>query len=191
LLYCSTYDIIERLQEAHAQVKPFTYVDDIIVENVDDTPEKVVDKQQEACHMLCQWTRDNKQSIQGEKSQWIMITRVHINRENFSLTFDGEPVPHVEVIICLGVAIDKLITMAKHLDRLREKGAKGLTTLRYAAGQKVTQRSLIALMRATVQSKLQYGLHLASATAVTAQRKLEQVQNESMRIVTGAAKPTS
>jgi hypothetical protein len=42
-----------------------------------------------------------------------------------------------------------------------------------------------------VQSKLQYGLHLASATAVTAQQKLEQVQNEVMRIVTGAAKPTS
>jgi hypothetical protein len=91
----------------------------------------------------------------------------------------------MEVIICLGVAIDKLLTMAKHLDRLRDEGTKGLTTLCYA------QSSLVALMRTTVQSKLQYGLHLASATAVTAPRKLEQVQNETMRIVTGVAKPTS
>jgi hypothetical protein len=70
------------------------------------TPEEVVSIQQEASHMLYQWTRDNKQSIQGEKSQWIMITRAHIHRDKFSLTFDGEPFPQVEVIICLGVAID-------------------------------------------------------------------------------------
>jgi hypothetical protein len=68
-----------------------------------------------------------------------LITRAHINRDEFSLTFDGEPVPQVEVIVCLGVAIDKRLTMAKHLDRLREKGAKSMTTLRYAAGQKATQ----------------------------------------------------
>jgi hypothetical protein len=56
-----------------------------------------------------------------------MITRAHIYRDRYSLTFDGEPIPQVDVIVCLGVAIDKLWTMAKHLDRLREKRAKGLT----------------------------------------------------------------
>jgi hypothetical protein len=93
------------------RVTQFTYVDDILVESVDDTPEKVLAKQQEASHMLCQWTRDNKQSILGEKSQWIMITRAHIYRDKYSLTFDGEPVPQVEVIVCLGVANANLLTI--------------------------------------------------------------------------------
>jgi hypothetical protein len=65
-----------------------------------------------------------------------MITRAHMTRDKF--TCNGEPVPQIKCIVCLGVAIDKLRTMAKHLDRHREREAKGLTTLRYDAGQKVT-----------------------------------------------------
>ena len=38
---------------------------------------------------------------------------------------------------------------------------------------------------------IEYRLHVASSTAKTAQLRLEQVQNEAMRIITGAAKPTS
>ena len=47
------------------------------------------------------------------------------------------------------------------------------------------------LAKATIQSKMEYGLHLASTTAQTHLTKLERVQNEAMRIITGAAKPTA
>jgi hypothetical protein len=36
-------------------------------------------------------------------------------------TFDGEPVTQVEVIVCLGFAIDKLLTMAKHVGKRDQK----------------------------------------------------------------------
>ena len=45
------------------------------------------------------------------------------------------------------------------------------------------------MMRATVQCKMQYGLHIASSTVKTAKLRLEQ-QNKTMRIVAGAAMPT-
>ena len=83
------------------------------------------------------------------------------------------------------------MTMTQHLTRLRQKSEKGLAVLKYAANQRVTQHSLLQLMHATVDSRMQYGLHIASSTAKTALLKLEQVQNESLRVVTGAAKPVA
>jgi hypothetical protein len=52
-----TYTIIDIQQEARAY--SFTYVDDIIVESVDYTPEEGVAKQQEASNVLCLWIQDN------------------------------------------------------------------------------------------------------------------------------------
>jgi hypothetical protein len=131
-----------------------------------------------------QTTRDQSHSLSVDAEEqaiypWILITKAHINGDIFSITFDDEPVLSVPVIVCLGVAIDKLLTMAKHLHRLRERAGRCLSTLLYVAGQNVTKRSSIALMRSIVMSKLQFGrefgLHLASAAAVTMRQKLQQV----------------
>ncbi len=55
----------------------------------------------------------------------------------------------------------------------------------------VQQRSLMNLLRVTVSSRLEYGLHLAMCASKTVMEKLQRVQNAAMRIVTGAAKPTA
>ena len=184
-----THDITDYLQDEDVCVS--SYVDDIIVESFGQSPAEVVAKQQTASDRLLVWTRDNKQAIQGDKSEWMMVTKAHVDRGAFSINFDGVVVPQVDVTVCLGVALDRTLTMTRHLDRLREKSVKGLGTLKYAAKQGVTQKGLVTLMKATVRSRMEYGLHLASTSAVTPMRKLEQVQNEAMRIVTGAAKPTA
>ncbi len=46
-------------------------------------------------------------------------------------------------------------------------------------------------MRATVSSRLEYGLHLGVSSSQKARDNLQQVENEALRIVTGAAKATS
>ena len=184
-----TYDIIEAIQEE--DVKPYTYVDDILGHTVDPTPVGAAAKQQQASNKLAQWVSNNDQSIQSDKSMWMLATRAHVDRSQFTLTYNGGVVPQEDEVVYLGIMMDRHMTMAQHLQRLRDKAQKGLKVLKYAARQRVTQRSLISLMRATVQSIMEYGLHVASSTAKTAQLRLEQVQNEAMRIITGAAKPTS
>ncbi len=184
-----THDIIEAIQEE--DTKLYTYVDDILVHTVDSTPVGAAAKQQQASSKLAQWVNDNDQSIQSDKSMWMLATRAHVDRRQFTLTYNGGVVPQEDEVVYLGIMMDRNMTMAQHLQRLRDKAQKGLKVLKYAARQRVTQRSLVNLMRATVQSRIEYGLHVASSTAKTAQLRLEQVQNEAMRIVTGAAKPTS
>ena len=49
----------------------------------------------------------------------MLVTRAHINRDMFTLTFDCAKVPKVDTLVCLGIVIDKHFTLAKHLDRLK------------------------------------------------------------------------
>ena len=46
-------------------------------------------------------------------------------------------------------------------------------------------------MKATVSSRLKYGLHICVNAAATAIDKIQLVQNEALCIVTSAAKPTA
>ena len=100
---------------------------------------------------------------------WMLATRAHVDRSQFMLTYSGGMVPQEDEVVYLGIMIDRHMTMVQHLQRLRDKALKGLKVLKYAAGQRATQRSLVNLMRATVQSRMEYGLHVASSTAKTAQ----------------------
>ena len=68
---------------------------------------------------------------------------------------------------------------------------KGLNVLKYAVGKRVTRGSLANRMRATVQSRMKHGLHVIYNTVKPAELWLQQIQNEDMEIVTGAATPMS
>ena len=79
------------------------------------------------------------------------------------------------------------MTMSPHIEHLTQKATKSIGLLRYAAAQNVQQRSLLMLMKV---SRLEYGSHLSLCASQQSMRKLQQVQNQAMRVVTGAAMPT-
>ena len=105
----------------------------------------------------------------------MLITTAHIDRSHFSLTFNGGTVPQESTVVGLGIEMDKCMTMTQHILRLKQKAEKGLAALKYAAKQRVTQHSLLQLMGATVESRMQYGFHIASSSAKTALGNHEQV----------------
>ncbi len=107
-----------------------------------------------------------------------------------SWAYGGDLVPREDTITCLGVVLDRRMTMSMHIDHLSKKATKSLGLLRYAAGQRVRQKSLMNLLRATVSSRIEYGLHLGTCASKTMMDKLQRVLNAAMQIVTGAAKPT-
>ena len=83
------------------------------------------------------------------------------------------------------------MNMNAHLEHLQKKAMQGIAILKYAAGQNVTQASLFKLMTATVCSRSNYGLHLTQCASKKAVMNLQRVENQTMRIVTGAARATS
>jgi len=172
-------------------VSPKLYVDDGIVYSISTSIEEAMSDLQTATDEFHLWATENKMSAQAEKAGWMLATRSHADPEQLQLWYGGEEVPRKESLVCLGVIIDRKMTMNGHADSLRTKAAKTLGLLRYAAAQKVQQQSLWSLAQATVASKMEYGLHLCMCVSKTNMSKLQRVQNATMRIVTGAAKPTS
>ena len=112
-----TCDIISSVKTEGTH--PSTDVDDIIVVTTGDTAAEVTSMQQTASDKLHTWTVVNKQSIQGEKSQWMIVTLARVNRSEYHLMFSGDIVPQGDLVVCLGVANDHRLTMSKHLERLR------------------------------------------------------------------------
>ena len=184
-----TADLVANLSRTRA--KPYTFVDDIIVSSIGDTPVQAVERLQDASNSLCEWTEANKMSIQPDKACWMLTTLAHIDSSLFTINYNGGVVPKANSVTCLGIVMDRRMKMTEHIHHVKVKASKSLPLLRYAAAQNVQQRSLANLMTATVCSRVDYGIHLVPGMAKTALRSLQSVLNEAMRIVSGAAKPTS
>jgi hypothetical protein len=123
-----------------------------------------VDELQRASIQLEAWTEDNKMTIQSDKSTW-MMARLGIQKEQLEMEYAGEKVAQEKQVIGLGVALDYRMTMNAHLEHLRLKALKGVSVLKYAAAQNITQASLYKLMKATVCSRADYGLHLTQCAS--------------------------
>ncbi len=184
-----TADLVEALE--HPGVVSKLYVDDAIVMSTAGTPTEAVQGLQHASNMFHSLTQNNNMASQADKAGWTLVTIAHVRTEAYQLTYGGEVVPPQETLVCLGVAIDRRMTTKAHAARIYEKSVKSLGVLRYAAHQQVKQKSLLQLMKVTVSSPLEYGLHICVNAAATAIDKIQRVQNEAMRIVASAAKPTA
>ena len=158
-----TADLIVEL--GSTGTKPYTFVDDIIISVEGDTPVQAVEQLQQASNSLCDWTRNNRMSIQPDKACWMLVTLSHVDRSVFIVTYGGGTVPQVNSVTCLGVVMDKRMKMVDHIHHLRVKASKSLPLLRYAAAQNVQQKSLAKLMTATVCSRTDYGIHLVPGNA--------------------------
>ena len=183
-----TADIAPAL--ASARSAGYTYVDDVIATGTGATQPEALQELQKASDKLEEWTRENDMSIQSDKSQWMMASQGW-HREDLVLTYAGSRVPREKKVTGLGVVLDHRLTMNAHLEHLKAKVLKGVSILKYAAAQNVTQASLLKLMKATVCSRSDYGLHMTQCASKKAVEGLQRMENQAMRIVTGAAKGTS
>ena len=172
------------------EASPYSYVDDVIIAKTGDTPMEAVNGLQEATNGLNRWTEVNKMSVQPDKGEWMIASRGHFNQDAFTLVIRGSIVPLAQQVKYLGTIMDRKMTMNGHIEHLVTKGIKSLALLRFAAAQHIQQKSLLQLMKATVESRIEYGLHLCMCASEQALTKLQRIQNQAMRIVTGAAKPT-
>lgn len=184
-----TADLVEATATNGAS--PYSYVDDVIISKTDKTPEGAVEGLQAATDTFDKWVEDNRMSAQPDKGCWMIASRGYFKPEQFILTFRGAVVPQQPSVIYLGTMMDRRMSMSLHVEHLAKKATKSLGLLRFAASQNVRQKSLFQLMRATVSSRMEYGLHLCLCASQQSLTKLQRVQNQAMRVVTGAAKPTA
>jgi hypothetical protein len=71
-----------------------------------------------------------------------------------------ERVTQEKQVIGLGVALDYRMTMNDHLEHIMLTALTGVAVLKNGDAQNITQASLYKLMKATVCSRADYGLHM-------------------------------
>ncbi|KXJ09046.1 RNA-directed DNA polymerase from mobile element jockey [Exaiptasia diaphana] len=184
-----TADIISWTKDE--ETDPFSYVDDIIISCVSESPVKAVEQLQIASDRLESWTVENRMRIQPDKVCWMLVTLRHVDRNQLSLRYAQEKVRQEKEVTYLGVVIDSRLSMLGHIANNINKAKKALGVIRYAAGQNIQLKSLVTLVRATIVSRLEYGLHLCCPISKTQFSKMDKVLNQSLRIISGAAQKTS
>ena len=98
--------------------------------------------------------------IQPDKLCWMLVTLRRVDRHLLSLTYAGETIGQEVEVMYLGQVIDCWLTMVKDISNNINKAKKALGQIHYAAGQNIKLSSLISLVRATVRSRLEYGVHI-------------------------------
>ena len=98
-------DIIDWTQDEYTD--PISYVDDIIVSCENDSPVAACDNLQAASDKLEQWTVENRMKIQPDKVCWMLVSLSysHLDREQFSLSYDGKHVRQETEVTYLGEVI--------------------------------------------------------------------------------------
>ncbi|XP_028514605.1 uncharacterized protein LOC110238129 [Exaiptasia diaphana] len=91
----------------------------------------------------------------------------------------------------LGVVIDSRLSMIGHISNNIRKAKKALIVIRYAACQNITLNSLVSLVRSTVLSRLEYGLHVCCPISDNQFKRMDMLLNQALRVISGAAQKTS
>ena len=100
----------------------------------------------------------------------------------------GSQIPVVPEAKFLGIIFDKKLNFKAHIDYLRAKCQKSLNLLKVVSKMSwgADQTVLLRLYRSLVRSKLDYGCAVFSSARKSYLRKLEPIQNQSLRLCLGA-----
>ena len=129
--------------------------------------------------------------IQPDKVCWMLVTLRHIDRNQIALYYAGKMVRQELEITYLGVVIDSRLNMIGHINNNIRKARKALGVVRYATCQQVTLNSLVNLVRATILSKLEYGLHVCCPISDAQFDRMDMILNQALKIISGATQKTS
>ena len=121
------------------------------------------------------FTLSNEESKRNLK---IQIGNIKINKE--------------ENPVYLGTQLDSKLTLKKHVEQLKAKATSRLKIVKRLASSRwgANKSTLRQMYLGYVRSKLEHNLALQSICSLTLQEKLEKVQNEAVKFISGGMKST-
>ena len=82
---------------------------------------------------ISQWLKQNKLQHHSSKTKLIFAGskhNLHKINDDIPVTLNGQPVPRVTSISCLGATLDKTLSWDEHIEAICKKVAGGIGTLR-------------------------------------------------------------
>ena len=184
-------NVIERLSSC--QVRTALYVDDLTIyaSGSVNTVERQI---QSAIKKIEKWCKETGFRVSVEKTTSMHICRARLNggawcpKRSPDLRMNGAQIRSTDTHKYLGLVIDCSLRWHKHIDYLRTDCQRRLALLKHISHVDwgADSKTLLRLYIAFIRAKLDYGVESYGSACVSMLRKLDPIQNQALRIATGA-----
>ena len=180
-------DVVKELpRKVHAAL----YADDLVLWCAEEFATTAAYRMQEALDKLTSWSKKWCLTINRDKSSATLFSLSKQKPGN--LTLCNQPLPYQDEQTYLGVTFDRRLTWAKQINQAETKARKKLGIMRKLSGTTwgANEGTLKQVYQGTVRPHLEYGSSSFMTAAQSHLSTLEKVQNQGLRIITGAMRST-
>ena len=180
-------DLVSKLPKG---VKIALYADDLVMWCSQESAGTARYRMQQAADVLTAWTEEWNVSINKEKSSTTLFTITQQKIE--PIVLGGTRLKQDDEPNYLGITYDKRQTWKPHLQAAETKSKRKLALMRKLTGSTwgANEKTLKTVYQGSVRPYLEYGATAWSTAAKTNLHSIDKVQNQALRIITGAMKST-
>ena len=188
LLFNFMINELEKIQDT-AEIS--VYADDICIWFSHRNLSHIKKKLQAALSLVEEWCNNWGMHISSSKSATVVFGRK--DKSVIDLKIYDETIPVEKQHKFLGVWFDSRLTWSKHINEIVIKCKKRLNLLKCIAGTEWGKKTdiLILVYKGLIRSILDYGCEAYDAASDTLKKKLDSIQYQALKTITGATHLTS
>jgi ribonuclease HI len=133
-----------------------------------------------------------KLTINTEKTVYSIFSLRDVNERDIKIYINGDTLSYAEHPVYLGVTLDRELTLKQHVEELIEKTSKRLNIIKCLSSNKwgADQHVLRQLYTGYVRAVTDYSLPLLVIASKSLQKRLDRVQNQAVRFISGGMRST-
>ena len=182
--------INDLMTEMPRGIKAALYADDLVIWCTEEYATTATYRMQTAVTALEAWSKKWNVQINKDKSSTTLFTLTQ--QKAGDITLDGTVLKQDDEPTYLGVTYDKKQTWKPHIQKAATKAKRKLAILRKLAGSTwgANERTLRTVYEGSIRPHLEYGSAAWSTTAKSNLQTMDKVQNQALRLITGAMRST-
>ena len=181
-------DIFDGRYNISQQLQFSMYADDLAIWFTDANAERANNIVQLALNHVQKWCDRWGLDISPLKSATVIFSKKRRNVATAPLRVNGSNIPLLPSFKYLGITLDNRLTFNEHILDLRQRSSRRLNIIKCIAGRDwgADRRTLLNLYISLIRSSLDYCAFLYDTLSTKQTSSLESIQNNALRIITGA-----
>ena len=167
------------------------YADDLVLWCTEEYLTTANYRLQEALKILENWTKMWLQTINPKKTTYTIFSLSTKNQTD-TLKISGQTIPEEKNPTYLGVTFDRRLTWKQQTEKVETRAKVRLALMKKLAGTTwgADAQTLKKLYTGRVRPVLEYGVTAWNTAAKSTTDKVNRVQNQALRVITGAMRST-
>ena len=174
------------------KIEILQYADDIVLLADGAHIPTLVDQMNNSLMSLAEWCEIHNFRISINKTNAVLFRKGTSKTIIPEIVLNNEVIPRKDKVKYLGIIIHQNLNWKHHIDDVIGKAQKGMNVLRAICGTTwgADPVSLLMMYRGMIRSHLDFGCQLISPSSKDNLYKLDKIQYQAIRILTGCMKST-